>query len=185
MNVKLFSGFDKDCCLDLNINTESENGSVASLYKAVQDQFNLDVQEFLLVSTNGIKLDIDSNIQNGQKLQICPTVLGGKGGFGSLLRAFGKQMQQSTNKEACRDLSGRRIRHVNNERKLKEFVEKQNELAAEKEQKNLEKAKKRKQRRENLEHSHHLFVDPQYDRQKEKIASDIDEAVALALKKKV
>lgn len=93
-------------------------------------------------------------------------------------------MQQSTNKEACRDLSGRRIRHVNNERKLKEFVEKQNELAAEKEQKNLEKAKKRKQRRENLEHSHHLFVDPQYDRQKEKIASDIDEAVALALKKK-
>ena len=42
-----------------------------------------------------------------------------KGGFGSLLRAFGKQITRSTDKGACRDLTGRRIRHVNNEAKLK------------------------------------------------------------------
>jgi hypothetical protein len=29
-----------------------------------------------------------------------------KGGFGSLLRAFGKQITKSTNRDACRDLSG-------------------------------------------------------------------------------
>jgi hypothetical protein len=93
-------------------------------------------------------------------------------------------MQQSTNKEACRDLSGRRIRHVNNEKKLKEFVERQEELAAERELKKSEKAKRRKQKRERLEHSHHLFVDPQYDRQKEKIANDLDEAITKALGQK-
>ena len=42
-----------------------------------------------------------------------------KGGFGSLLRSFGKQILISKNKEACRDLNGRRMRDVNNEKKLK------------------------------------------------------------------
>ena len=38
---------------------------------------------------------------------------GGKGGFGSMLRALGNQIQKTTNKEACRDLSGRRLRDIN------------------------------------------------------------------------
>lgn len=40
---------------------------------------------------------------------------GGKGGFGSMLRAQGGRMnaQKTTNFEACRDLQGRRIRAVN------------------------------------------------------------------------
>lgn len=93
-------------------------------------------------------------------------------------------MQQSTNKEACRDLTGRRIRHVNNEKKLKEFVEQQNELAKEKEEKKREKLEKRKKKREDLEHSHHLFVDPQYDKAKEKIANDLNEAIGKAISEK-
>lgn len=43
-------------------------------------------------------------------------VLGGKGGFGSMLRAIGAQIEKTTNREACRDLSGRRMRDVNNEK---------------------------------------------------------------------
>ena len=46
-------------------------------------------------------------------------VAGGKGGFGSLLRAS-RSGATTTNFDACRDLSGRRIRHVNAERKLAE-----------------------------------------------------------------
>ncbi|KAJ8649511.1 hypothetical protein MRB53_002534 [Persea americana] len=48
---------------------------------------------------------------------------GGKGGFGSLLRgAATKAGQKKTNNfDACRDMSGRRLRHVNAERKLEEW----------------------------------------------------------------
>jgi hypothetical protein len=42
--------------------------------------------------------------------------LGGKGGFGSMLRALGAQIEKTTNHEAMRDLSGRRVRDVNNEK---------------------------------------------------------------------
>lgn len=36
-------------------------------------------------------------------------------GFGSMLRALGAQIEKTTNREACRDLSGRRLRDVNHE----------------------------------------------------------------------
>jgi len=54
-------------------------------------------------------------------------LLGGKGGFGSLLRAGpqgGIRIKKTTNFDACRDLTtGKRIRHVNNEKFLKEWQE--------------------------------------------------------------
>ncbi|PKI40493.1 hypothetical protein CRG98_039129 [Punica granatum] len=59
---------------------------------------------------------------------------GGKGGFGSLLRgAATKAGQKKTNNfDACRDMSGRRLRHVNAEKKLEEW-------RAEEEERRLEK----------------------------------------------
>ncbi|KAL6557138.1 hypothetical protein OROMI_017488 [Orobanche minor] len=59
---------------------------------------------------------------------------GGKGGFGSLLRgAATKAGQKKTNNfDACRDMSGRRLRHVNAEKKLEEW-------RAEAEERRLEK----------------------------------------------
>ena len=47
-------------------------------------------------------------------------ILGGKGGFGALLKAQSKKsgVKQTTNFGACRDLNGRRLRHVNDEVKL-------------------------------------------------------------------
>ncbi|KAL7083131.1 hypothetical protein ACP275_14G143000 [Erythranthe tilingii] len=59
---------------------------------------------------------------------------GGKGGFGSLLRgAATKAGQKKTNNfDACRDMNGRRLRHVNAEKKLEEW-------RAEAEERNLEK----------------------------------------------
>lgn len=38
-------------------------------------------------------------------------------GFGSLIRAMGSQINKSTNKEACRNLGGRRVRDINAEKK--------------------------------------------------------------------
>jgi hypothetical protein len=61
---------------------------------------------------------------------------GGKGGFGSLLRGAATKAGQkkTSNFDACRDMSGRRLRHVNAEKKLKEWKdqskERELELAA-------------------------------------------------------
>lgn len=46
---------------------------------------------------------------------------GGKGGFGSLLRSMNPKKQPTENFEACRDLSGRRLRTINNEARLEEW----------------------------------------------------------------
>ena len=56
-------------------------------------------------------------LQDGYIYRMVPRLVGGKGGFGSMLRAIGAQIEKTTNHEACRDLSGRRMRDVNNEKK--------------------------------------------------------------------
>ena len=50
---------------------------------------------------------------------------GGKGGFGAMLRALAKQSgtKKTTDFGACRDLSGRRLRHVNDEMILQKWKE--------------------------------------------------------------
>lgn len=52
-------------------------------------------------------------------------ILGGKGGFGTLLKGQSKQAgaRQTTDFGACRDLNGRRLRHVNDEIKLRKWRE--------------------------------------------------------------
>lgn len=41
-----------------------------------------------------------------------------------MLRAIGAQIEKTTNREACRDLSGRRLRDINEEKRLKNWIEK-------------------------------------------------------------
>lgn len=59
---------------------------------------------------------------------------GGKGGFGSLLRGAGSKAWQkkTSNFDACRDMSGRRLRHVNAEKKLEEWKAAEGERRLEK-----------------------------------------------------
>jgi len=53
---------------------------------------------------------------------------GGKGGFGSLLRNA-KSLKKTTNFGSCRDLNGRKLRDVQNEKKLAEWTENQQKLS--------------------------------------------------------
>jgi len=53
-------------------------------------------------------------------------LVGGKGGFGSLLRSLAKNTK-TTNFGSCRDLKGRRMRHVNQEEELKRWHEEKRE----------------------------------------------------------
>jgi len=86
---------------------------------------------FIFIGAQGIPIEDLSVIHNGclisedtkvhlQAGDVCYTTLrlpGGKGGFGSMLRALGAQIEKTTNREACRDLSGRRMRDINDEKK--------------------------------------------------------------------
>lgn len=61
-------------------------------------------------------------------------IRGGKGGFGTLLKGQSKKAgaRQTTDFGACRDLNGRRLRHVNDELKLqqwKQFIQRRKEQA--------------------------------------------------------
>lgn len=52
-------------------------------------------------------------------LRLTPRLKGGKGGFGSQLRAAGGRMssQKTSNNDSCRDLSGRRLSTVKEAKK--------------------------------------------------------------------
>lgn len=67
--------------------------------------------------------------QPGQELVL--RLKGGKGGFGALLRGAGRQTL-TDNFDACRDLSGRRLRNTEAEQKLKEWAEQAKERELEK-----------------------------------------------------
>merc|ERR1719310_2586634 len=51
-------------------------------------------------------------------------LLGGKGGFGALLKKQMSQGKKTTNFDAMRDLSGRRLRHAKAVDRIKEWMEK-------------------------------------------------------------
>lgn len=53
-------------------------------------------------------------------------LLGGKGGFGALLRKQANKGKKTTNFDAMRDLTGRRLRHSTAVDRIKEWMEKQN-----------------------------------------------------------
>ncbi|KAG0727692.1 Replication stress response regulator SDE2 [Chionoecetes opilio] len=86
---------------------------------------------------------------------------GGKGGFGSMLRAIGAQIEKTTNREACRDLSGRRLRDINEEKRLKDFISKK----ADRERELQEKKKLKFKQLE--ETPRHTFQDESYFQQRE------------------
>ncbi|GLT79764.1 hypothetical protein SLA2020_512410 [Shorea laevis] len=83
----------------------------------------------------GHQLKDDSVILHSDAtLNLSLRLLGGKGGFGSLLRGAATKAGQrkTSNFEACRDMSGRRLRHVNAERRLEEWKAAQEERRLEK-----------------------------------------------------
>jgi hypothetical protein len=76
--------------------------------------------------------DNNSNILHVKLHPRLSAIRGGKGGFGTLLRGQSKQAGARTTVDfgACRDLSGRRLRHVNDEIKLRKWRELQVAVAA-------------------------------------------------------
>nr|SVE76197.1 EOG090X0OE5 [Daphnia hispanica] len=99
------------------------------------------------------------------------SLTGGKGGFGSMLRAIGAQIEKTTNREACRDLSGRRLRDINEEKRLKDWVSKQADREKEREDRKQKKLEKLRQE------YHHEFHDPEYFRVRSEVLDNVNEAL--------
>eukprot|EP00916_Digyalum_oweni_P023275 GHVL01038658.1.p1 GENE.GHVL01038658.1~~GHVL01038658.1.p1 ORF type:complete len:266 (+),score=66.41 GHVL01038658.1:49-846(+) len=68
--------------------------------------------------------EFDFEIDEGDQFRVLVgRLLGGKGGFGSLLRGQKGTSKKTVNLDACRDLQGRRLRHAKAVDRLKEWLD--------------------------------------------------------------
>ncbi|NXO01191.1 SDE2 regulator, partial [Rhinopomastus cyanomelas] len=149
-------------------------GSVRGLRQHRAQELNIP-EESLYVKCNGRLADDEDPLQNGAIYSLEPRLCGGKGGFGSMLRALGAQIEKTTNREACRDLSGRRLRDVNHEKAMAEWVKQQAEREAEKEQRRLERLQRK------LAEPKHFFTNPDYQQQCHEMAERLEDSVLKGL----
>lgn len=108
--------------IDDGVTTTAQNvkEKLFDIYGIPKDEIVLHIDGDLA----GNELVINDNnmfIRATLKVGIC----GGKGGFGAMLRAKAKQqgVKRTTDFGACRDLSGRRLRHINDEIILSKWKE--------------------------------------------------------------
>lgn len=112
----LFSTFPPLPTLSLRVPSETR---VHDLYDILCDRYpDLPAPDSLYFSPLSGSLTPDTcvselhgNSSDLVTLRIVPRLRGGKGGFGSQLRAAGGRMssQKTSNNDSCRDLSGRRL----------------------------------------------------------------------------
>ncbi|XP_028293923.1 splicing regulator SDE2 isoform X2 [Gouania willdenowi] len=148
-----------------------------STVRDVLDRFihqQLPVEDFYVVC-GGRRANAEQSLVDGAVYHLEPRLLGGKGGFGSMLRALGAQIEKTTNREACRDLSGRRLRDVNHEKEMADWLKQQSERESEREQRRAERLQRK------LSEPKHLFNDPQYQKQCHDLAERMEESVLKGL----
>ncbi|KAL7834038.1 hypothetical protein AOLI_G00289980 [Acnodon oligacanthus] len=153
--------------INLPVQHESTVGDLVDLLAAEEGIPSSDCY----VKNNGRISDRDHKLQAGAVYHLEPRLCGGKGGFGSMLRALGAQIEKTTNREACRDLSGRRLRDVNHEKEMAEWLKKQAEREAEKEQRRLERIQRK------LAEPKHYFTDTDYEQQCHDLSERLEDSV--------
>lgn len=160
--------------------------------KHILDTEGLDRRDFIIA--NGTKIfrpnscNLQSiNLQNNSNVDILIPSSGGKGGFGSLLRAIGAQIEKTTNRDACRDLSGRRLRDIKREEELKKLIELRAALEKERKRRKKEKFEKLKQNSDRSKTSASIqelvaiFDDHAFNRRRLELGDIIDAAVEKGL----
>lgn len=103
-------------------NIELEQRDRNELYSKVVEIAEIDQCEGLRLVLNGedvedLKLEEIENCVLSLELKL----KGGKGGFGSLLRIAAAQKKKFNNFDSSRDMEGRRIRDIKNEKRLEEW----------------------------------------------------------------
>lgn len=95
-----------------------------------------------------------------------------------MLRAIGAQIEKTTNREACRDLSGRRLRDINEEKRLKNWIEKKKN-----EEKEDPEEKFQKRIGKLLAVPKKEFKDAEYDESRSNLLENISNSVEQGFKK--
>merc|ERR1712018_222260 len=143
--------------------------------------------DIMIFYYNGRRAAESQTFDQNATVDVALSLLGGKGGFGSMLRALGAQIEKTTNNEACRDLSGRRLRDINEESRLKNYVaghaEREREKAKKKEEK-LEKLRKLVDPKYTGNGGKYDFHDPSYNKEREVATERVHEAIEQAFAKK-
>ncbi|KAF8485810.1 telomere stability and silencing-domain-containing protein [Russula ochroleuca] len=126
-------------------------------------------------------------------LRLVPRMRGGKGGFGSQLRAAGGRMssQKTSNNDSCRDLSGRRLSTIKEAKKIAEYLEQEparKKAAAEAQRAKLEALERKLGMEGGAESSSagrkHRFDDTEYLEQNRELVDNVKSAVTAGLLKK-
>ncbi|CAL1686600.1 unnamed protein product [Lasius platythorax] len=148
--------------------------TVSELWQRVEGETGLSRDQYYIVY-NGRLMEKDDICTSGYAT-VVPRLLGGKGGFGSMLRAIGAQIEKTTNREACRDLSGRRLRDINEEKRLKAWIEKQTKRQD-------EEAERKKKKLEKLcAEPRHEFKDQRYEQERAELPEKVEDAVEEGFK---
>jgi hypothetical protein len=181
--VTLF-GDKKTICL---VFPTDAHKTVFDIKQVVYKRILLEPKHQCLYTTSGKLLNDNASIFENENeefvnINIKIRILGGKGGFGSMLRAQGGKMasQKTTNFEACRDLNGRRLRTVNEARRLADHLEQ------EPERQRAQREKVKKKIEEGLREppsKKHRFDDIAYLKASEEMKEKIQDTVAKALQK--
>uniref|UniRef100_A0A336KV98 CSON014479 protein n=1 Tax=Culicoides sonorensis TaxID=179676 RepID=A0A336KV98_CULSO len=160
-----------------NLTKQLDSLKIKDFYEEIEDHgISLQSAYFTI---NGRILDTHSieDLPNGSTVRVKLRLLGGKGGFGSMLRAIGAQIEKTTNREACRDLSGRRLRDINEEKRLKAWLEKQKVEPENPDEKFKRKISKL------LAKPKHEFKDETYMKERTDLTERVDEAVEQGFKR--
>ncbi|KAI7897435.1 telomere stability and silencing-domain-containing protein [Mucor mucedo] len=177
--ISVLSG-NASFCLPIN----QSNNTTDALKQQIYTLTSIPVNDQVLSTMGGHILQSQESFPSDDILyfNVSGRLLGGKGGFGSMLRAQGGRMnaQKTTNFEACRDLQGRRIRTVNDAKKLQEELDAIPEREAEKREKLKRKIDEALKEREPTKH---LFDDNQFLEDKEEVVESVKSAVVDAIKR--
>jgi hypothetical protein len=121
-------------------------------------------------------------------VEVCYSLKGGKGGFGSMLRQQGGRMssKKTTNFMACRDLEGRRVKAIREAQQLAKHMENKDQILKEKEEKIMKKIEEGlKLGEDDGNKKKELFDDTKFVESHEKAVDGVEKAVAQAMLKKI
>lgn len=119
-----------------------EASNLPNLQQQLEDRWGHTGLEIMADGMELSELSLDHSL--GAILDVRVSVLGGKGGYGSLLRIAAAQKKHFNNFDSSRDAMGRRLRDIKNEHRLIQFVKKkqQEQDTIEREKKALEELKR-------------------------------------------
>ncbi|KAI0636208.1 telomere stability and silencing-domain-containing protein [Trametes polyzona] len=202
----LISTFSPFPTLALSVPSET---SFAELYEVLAERYpslplHSATADLVLSPTSGpipaLETSLSSLVDDDEdsliSLRLVPRLRGGKGGFGSQLRAAGGRMssQKTSNNDSCRDLSGRRLSTIKEAKKLAEYIE--SEPLRKKAQQEAQRAKLEALEKklgitpggssslDPLAGKKHRLEDSEYIEQSRDIVENVKSAVSVAMLKK-